>query len=77
MAELLSALCSAASENLAAVSVRHSLAETVLHLSVTFLRLIRSFHVHNLLFFDKSALAHTHAYYIVYMDKCVLQNEII
>ena len=42
--ELLSALCSAAGENLAAVSVRHSLAEAVLHFAMTLLGLISSFH---------------------------------
>ena len=42
--ELLSALCSAAGENLTAVSVRHSLAEAVLHLAVALLGLISPFH---------------------------------
>ena len=42
--ELLSALCSAAGENLTAVSVRHSLAEAVLHLAMTLLGLISPFH---------------------------------
>ena len=42
--ELLSALCSATGENLAAVSVCHSLAEAVFHLAMTLLGLIRSLH---------------------------------
>ena len=42
--ELLSALCSATGENLTAVSVRHSLAEAVLHLAMTLLGLISPFH---------------------------------
>lgn len=42
--QLLSALCPAAGKNLAAISIGHSFTEAVLHLSVPFLRLIRSFH---------------------------------
>ena len=38
------ALSSSASQHLAAVGGSHSLTETVLHLSVTFLGLISSFH---------------------------------
>ena len=48
--ELLSALCSAAGENLAAVSVSHSLAEAVFHLAMTLLGLVSSFHFSNLRF---------------------------
>jgi hypothetical protein len=44
VSKLLSALSSAARENLAAVSVCHSFAETVFHLSVSFLGLVSSFH---------------------------------
>ena len=50
ISELLSALSASASENLAAVLCSHSLTETVLHLSVTFLGLISSFHCFDLLF---------------------------
>ena len=46
-AELCSALCSAASENLAAVSGGHSLAEAVLFLALALLRLVGT--KHNLL----------------------------
>ena len=48
--QALSALCSAAGKNLAAVSVSHSLAETVLHLAMTLLGLVSSFHSSNLRF---------------------------
>lgn len=48
--KLLSALCSAAGEYLASVSVRHSFAEAVLHLSVTLLGLVSPFHLSNLRF---------------------------
>lgn len=48
--ELLSALCTATSENLAAVLCCHSLTETVFHLSVALLGLVSSFHCVNLLF---------------------------
>ena len=41
---MLSALCSAAGENLAAVAIRHSLAEAVLHLALTLFGLVSSFH---------------------------------
>ncbi len=51
--KLLSALCSAAGENLAAVSVGHSLAEAVFHLAMTLLGLISSFHRVNLRFIVK------------------------
>ena len=48
--ELLSALRSAAGENLAAVSVSHSLAETVFHLAMALLGLVSSFHFSDLRF---------------------------
>ena len=48
--KLLSALCSAAGKNLAAVSVSHSFAEAVLHLAMTLLGLISSLHFANLRF---------------------------
>ncbi len=50
ISELPSALCSAACENLAAVSVSHSFAEAVFHLAMTLLWLISSFHLANLRF---------------------------
>ena len=42
--EHLSALCASSLENLSSVSGLHSLAETVLHLSLAFLRLVSSEH---------------------------------
>ena len=50
VSQLLSALSSSASKNLAAVSVSHSLAETVLHLAMTLFGLVSSFHFSNLRF---------------------------
>jgi hypothetical protein len=50
VSQLLSALSSSASKNLAAVSVSHSFTETVFHLSVTLLGLICSLHLSNLRF---------------------------
>ena len=50
VSKLLSALCAATSKNLASVSVRHSLTETVFHFSVTLLRLVSSFHTSDLRF---------------------------
>ena len=44
MAQLSSALCASSLENLSAVLGSHSLSEAVLHLSLTLLRLICSFH---------------------------------
>ena len=44
VSEHLSALCSAAGENLASVAICHSLAETVFHLALTLFGLISSFH---------------------------------
>ena len=44
VSEHLSALCSAAGENLASVTVRHSLTEAVLHLALTLFGLVSSFH---------------------------------
>ena len=53
VSQLLSALSSSASKNLAAVSVSHSFAETVLHLSVALLGLICSLHLSDLRFKTK------------------------
>lgn len=50
VSKLLSALCTATCKNLAAVSVRHSLAETVFHLSVALLGLVSSLHLSDLRF---------------------------
>ena len=47
VAQLFSALCSAAGQNLAAVRGRHSLAEAVLFLALTLLGLIGTEHRHN------------------------------
>ena len=44
VAEYLSAFCSAASKNFAAVSVRHSFAEAMFHLAMTLFGLVCSFH---------------------------------
>ena len=44
VAEYLSALCSAASKNFAAVSVRHSFTEAMFHLAMTLFGLVCSFH---------------------------------
>ena len=47
VAQLCSALCASSLQNLSAVSGCHSLSEAVLHLSLTLLGLISSFHVSN------------------------------
>ncbi len=44
--ETSSALCSASLENLSSVSSLHSLTESVLHLSLSLLRLVCSFHIY-------------------------------
>ena len=78
--ELLSALRSAAGENLAAVSVSHSLAETVFHLSVALLGLVSSLHLSDLRFNTvlcysecqqcNNAYALTLRYYIIKFALC-------